>query len=549
MKILDLLQGSEEWNAKRLECFCASEAPAIMGASKYMSRNQLLDLKKGGFVAPVDSITQGLFDKGHAAEAKARGILELLECCDYPPVVGVREIKGMQLLASFDGIEEGEPGGLIFEHKLWNATLAENVRNGTLEPYYYWQLEHQCLVNGNDRVYFISSDGTEENRVTMVYKSDTARQVELVKGWKQFQKDLAWHEVKAKQEVVVGKQTEAFPIISYKVEGSLLISNIKTVLPMIKERAANEMSRTLETDQDFADKHNLNTATKKARAALKEIVASARGEFESFKTFSEYAEELDAIFQKMQSHGEKLVKTENERRKGDIVKGAQIAFNEHVRELNKKITPLALSHVGVDKMPDFAGATKNKRTLESLQASVDGVLASEKIALDQAMAKIVPNQIYLCSNAEDYRYLFGDVAQIINQDTEAFQAIVDKRVAEHVKSEEVKSEELRESIRKEEAQKLADAEAKKAADKELDDQAREDYEKQRIAAESGEAKEPEVYPEPEKELTTSHQDPATEDKEVPTFREDIEAWNKRNLIPKLAYTELIQLLIKHSAFN
>ena len=47
-----------------MECFTASEAPAMMGASKYMSRNKLLDLKKSGIADPITPFQQALFDKG-----------------------------------------------------------------------------------------------------------------------------------------------------------------------------------------------------------------------------------------------------------------------------------------------------------------------------------------------------------------------------------------------------------------------------------------------------------------------------------------------------
>jgi predicted phage-related endonuclease len=47
MKLLNLVQGTDEWLDARLNHLCASEAPVMMGASSFMSRNQLLDLKKG----------------------------------------------------------------------------------------------------------------------------------------------------------------------------------------------------------------------------------------------------------------------------------------------------------------------------------------------------------------------------------------------------------------------------------------------------------------------------------------------------------------------
>ena len=51
MKIIDVTQGTPEWHAVRAEYFTASEAPAMMGVSKYQSRSDLL-LQKNYFLLP-----------------------------------------------------------------------------------------------------------------------------------------------------------------------------------------------------------------------------------------------------------------------------------------------------------------------------------------------------------------------------------------------------------------------------------------------------------------------------------------------------------------
>lgn len=63
MKIVDLQQGSPEWHAHRAKHFNASDAPAMMGASKYKTRTQLLQEYATGIRPEVDSATQYLFDK------------------------------------------------------------------------------------------------------------------------------------------------------------------------------------------------------------------------------------------------------------------------------------------------------------------------------------------------------------------------------------------------------------------------------------------------------------------------------------------------------
>ena len=77
MKIVSVTQGSPEWTDLRAQHNTASEAPAMMGASKYQTREQLLRQKATGIVPEVSHHQQALFDRGHAAEAAARDLLEV----------------------------------------------------------------------------------------------------------------------------------------------------------------------------------------------------------------------------------------------------------------------------------------------------------------------------------------------------------------------------------------------------------------------------------------------------------------------------------------
>lgn len=451
MKVLNLIQGSDKWLEARLQYLCASEAPVMMGCSKFMSRNQLLDLKKGWENNPIGSFKQKVFQRGHKSEAVAREILELEECTDLTPTVGLLYIEGLELLASFDGIDGFD--GTPWEHKEWNTALAENVRNSVLEPMYYWQLEQHCLVSGSETVRFTCSDGTEKNRVSMFYKSQPDRQSELIDGWHQFVKDLAKHVISAKKEAVVATEAEAFPMIVCSVNGSMVDSNLVAYLADIKERAEIEMNRVLETDQDFADKEDLNKKTVKARADLKIKVANIQGQFISLADFSNIAVQIDSVLQKMQSQGEKQVKIEKENRKRAINNKAVGQIVDYATECDKKISPLSIASISKRSMPDFDLAMKGKRNLEAMKSAVDDLIAKEKIEIDAVMSRIVPNQIFLKEHATEYAFLFHDVAQIINQETEPFQAVVKSRIADHKAKEEEKAEKLRESIRIEEEKK------------------------------------------------------------------------------------------------
>ena len=360
------------------------------------------------------------------------------------------------LLASYDGLAGGEIGGMPWEHKEWNLTLAENVRNGILEPLYYWQLEHQMLVNNCLEAIFTCSDGGEVNLITMTYTSVPERRAQLIAGWAQFIIDLDAHEVKAKQEVITAAAAEAFPVITFQVTGTELTSNIDQVLPMIRDRAQFEMKRVLETDQDFANKDLLNKDTKKARAAIKETVAKAEGEFVSYSEFAAIASQLDDVLQKMQSHGEKQVKQAKDAKKKAIEDSGHLARNILINECNSKIAPMELQNIVDGLSPDFKTAMKNKRTIESLQCAVDDEVAKMKIVATEAMARITPNLEYLNKTAAGFEFLFSDIQQHVNQEAEPFQAIVKSRIADHKEAEAKRQAEL-------ETQRQADLVATKPA--------------------------------------------------------------------------------------
>jgi len=104
MQVLSIKQGSPQWHADRAKHFCASEAAAMMGVSKYMTRSELLKQKATGITPDIDDAKQRLFDAGHQAEEQARPYAEQVIGQELYSLVGKLEVEGIPLLASFDGI-------------------------------------------------------------------------------------------------------------------------------------------------------------------------------------------------------------------------------------------------------------------------------------------------------------------------------------------------------------------------------------------------------------------------------------------------------------
>jgi putative phage-type endonuclease len=443
MKIHNVAQGSAEWHALRAKYFTASEAPAMMGASKFQSRTDLLTAKKTGITPEVTTNQQRIFDKGHATEASARPLVEVKIGEELYPIVGTSR----NLLASMDGATM--LGDTLFEHKLWNESLAAQVRAEDLEPHYYWQLEQQLLVSGAERVIFVCSDGTEQNFVSMEYRPVAGRAEQLVEGWKQFEADLANFEMADAPSIVVGKAPDELPALCIELTGMVTQSNLK-VFEDSALAVIDSVKTTLTTDQDFAD---AKKAVKWCGDVEDAVAAAKKQALSQTQTIDELFSSLDRISahaRETRLKVDKLVKAQELLVKTNIKQRAENALAEHVTAINKTLGRVTLQAV----VCDFGGAMKNKRTIASLQDAVDTELARAKIDASQKADAIRLNLASLAELAVDHNFLFNDVQQLVLKANDDLVALIKVRINEHQKAEEERLEKQREQIRQEEAQRL-----------------------------------------------------------------------------------------------
>ncbi|WP_130931630.1 YqaJ viral recombinase family protein [Pseudomonas sp. Sample_24] len=445
MKIHNVAQGSAEWHALRSQHFTASEAPAMMGASKYQTRTDLLTLKKTGLAPEVTPSQQHIFDKGHATEALARPLVEAMIGEELYPVVGTSG----NMLASMDGATM--LGETLFEHKLWNESLVAQVRAEDLSPHYYWQLEQQLLVSGAERVIFVCSDGTAENFVSMEYRPVAGRAGQLVEGWKQFEADLSRHEVADAPSIVVGKAPDELPALRIELTGMVTASNLK-VFEQSALAVIDSVKTTLTTDQDFAD---AKKAVKWCGDVEDAVTAAKKQALSQTQTIDELFCSLDRISKHARETRlkvDKLVKAQELLVKTNIKQKAEQALTDHITAINKTLGNVTLPTVAAD----FAGAMKNKRTIASLQDAVDTELARAKIDASQTADGIRLNLESLRTLAADHAFLFVDAQQLVIKANDDLVALIKVRIAEHKKDEEAKAEAQRERIRKEELQRIED---------------------------------------------------------------------------------------------
>lgn len=444
MNIHDVAQGTQEWHALRADHFTASEAPAMMGASKYQTRTELLQAKKTGLVPEVTPAQQALFDRGHETEALARPIVEEMLGEDLYPVVGTSG----NLLASLDGLTM--LGDTIFEHKLWNEELAAQVRAGELEPHYYWQLEQQLLVSGAERAIFVVSDGTRERFAHMEYRPVPGRAEQLLAGWKQFEQDLAAFEVQATIEpVVVGREPDALPALRIEVTGMVTASNLREFRGQAMA-VLGSISTDLQTDQDFA---NADKAVKWCKGVEERLEAAKNHALSQTASIDELFRTLDAIAEETRAKRlelDKLVKARKEAIRLEIKTKAEGELAAHVAELEKSLAPVRMPRIAAD----IAGAMKGKKTVASLQDAASTALAKAKIEANAVAERIAANLRTIRETAPDHGFLFSDLQELTQKDPEAVAAIVAQRLAEHQQAEQRHQEAERERIRAEEQAKL-----------------------------------------------------------------------------------------------
>ena len=456
MKILSLVQGTKEWIEARLEHFTASEASAMMGDSKHMSRNELLALKKGWQSNPNSSFTERLFQKGHDFEDAAREITECELLDELLPIVGSIEVEGLLLLASFDGLTIDHV--TAWEHKMWNTTLAENVRNGILEPHYYWQLEQQLLVSNADICIFTVSDGTTENYVSMEYISVPERRKALIAGWKQFLIDFDEFELKAKVEQVTANKIAKLPSLEVSLVGQVSNSNLveykSTALAFI-----DAIKTELTTDQDFKDANEAVKWLGNGEKELESVKERALSDTADIKALFETIDELKEEMRQKRLKLSKLTKSEKDRLRNDIAQKANQDYSGFIAEISKKIAPIQLLSVTSFDC-DFMTPMKGKSSVESLQNSVDTKLAQLKIEVNDVIELITTNLNSLKELASEHKFLFSDTPQLVLKANDDLVNLIKARIAEHEQAEAERKRQEQERIELE-AKEKAEHEAQK----------------------------------------------------------------------------------------
>lgn len=443
-----LVQGAPDWVAFRFQYRGASEAAAMLGLSSKMTRTELLHMKHVGSQKEFsDYVQERILNAGHRVEALARPILAARLGEKLYPVTCSEGL----LSASCDGLTMGED--IAFEHKHWNQALAEAVAAGELPEEYWPQCQQILMITKAEKLIFVVSDGTEENFLSLEVKPDPAWFDRIVKGWEQFERDLAAYVPAAPEVKAVGATPETLPALFVELTGAVTASN----LDAYKEHALaviGAINRDLQTDQDFADASKAVKWCGDVESRLKAVKEHALSQTQTIDQLFKAIDDITAKARDTRLDLGKLVDRRNTERKEEIVLGGKTAYQTHLDALKAETDGLWVTL----PTPDFAGSIRGMRLFANMQDAVNTLLANSKIAADDSAKKIRAN-LALLAEAKEHAFLFNDRAALIGKAAEDLKLLIKSRIDAHKAAEAEKEEATRERIRGEE-QERADKEAR-----------------------------------------------------------------------------------------
>lgn len=459
-------QGSPEWHALRARHFNASEAPIPMGLSSYSRRGELLRLKATG---GESEIWGPAADKGHASEAEARPMAEAIVHEELYPATVTREVDGLPLLASCDGLTmDGSTG---FEHKLWNSALAAEVDSGVVPEQYRPQLEQQMIVTGATRILFMMSDGTPDLCAWCWYESDPAMLQKLIAAWRQFRSDLSEYQHVEEAPEPVAAVPDSLPALMLDITGAVTASNMGDFQAVVSRRI-QAINTDLQSDQDFADAAEMVKFLGDGEKQLEDAKARALSQTAEIDQLFQAVDRLKADMRSKRLELNSLVEARKQTIRSDIIEAAKTAvsaYGLHVGEgLDDRLPAPPYDAAAVHGT--VAAAMKGRRTITTLRDAADQVVADQKIALDEWAARASANLEAYDKLGRDVGYLFPDLGKLAaSKEFDDFIATVKSRMSEALEAERKRDEEKREQIRREEegrARAAAQAEHQPPADEE-----------------------------------------------------------------------------------
>lgn len=430
MKIIpNLVQGSDEWLAHRRNTRNASDAPAMMGASPYVSRAELVRRLATGIEREVDASTRARFDRGHEVEPVLRGLAEAMLGEELYPLVGVSDDG--YLGASFDGVTLDE--SVIFEAKLSNAGKHASIAAGEIPPADLWQIVQQFAVcESATRCLYLVGDGTEEGtRHLEIQRAEIEGLIpQLLAGWRQLDADVAAYVPEpAAAPSAMGRAPDSLPALSVVARGVVEFSNVDE----FRERALAAIAtvnRDLQTDEDFATAELTVKAFKEGEDKLAATKDQILGQMADVDRVMRTIDEVAAELRRVRLDLDKQVKAEKENRKAELVQAAAGDVRAYYDGVNGSLGEHALQ-LPQGLAGTLANAIKGKKSLASMKDALSAAAAQLKIEASQQADRVRQN-VSILNEYADWKHIIPDsIALAHDKQADDLRNLLAARVAEY----------------------------------------------------------------------------------------------------------------------
>lgn len=188
-KIVQLVQGTDQWLEYRRNGLGASEYPAVSGVDgAYQTREEVIRSKLGLETKKLSDFTKKAFDTGHRIEQEVRQDLNTKEGFDFVPVV-CEYVPIPRMFASLDGYDVSK--GIILEVKSTSSKdIIAQIQNGFVPAIYESQIQYQLFVTGMLSAKLVVVNVNTGDRYNFSVSADTSKFAEIEATAQEFFADL-----------------------------------------------------------------------------------------------------------------------------------------------------------------------------------------------------------------------------------------------------------------------------------------------------------------------------------------------------------------------
>ena len=232
MKKIEVQQGSKEWLSWRKTVITATDCPAILGSSPWLTAYQCWQRKLGLI---EEQKSNEAMERGKRLEPEARN--QFIERYGIPMEPMVVESSEFDFLgASLDGIST--LGNYILEIKCGGSKLHNMALQGIIPDYYMDQMQHQLLVTRAEKCFYYSYDGNNGICIEVLPDPDFIHR--FMPKAREFWKRIAFFEPPLLQNADYKDMSNQDSWKNYAIEYKTICEQIKN-LEEVKENYRKEI--------------------------------------------------------------------------------------------------------------------------------------------------------------------------------------------------------------------------------------------------------------------------------------------------------------------